>query len=133
TKGPSCGFAPVRRDCPLKSNLRTATRRPPNGPFSNESPAVRKHLPLCRVPAYHFPPTAGLRRPPTSAGHAPDGITDVIDDEQRAASVHGDAHGPTLRMAIGGDEAAEDVDRRPGRHAGPERHEDHFVAAARLA
>src|SRR5688572_28263187 len=64
---------------------------------------------------------------------APDDVADVVGDEERAARVDRDADGAAEGLALGADEAAQHLDRVARRFSGGEGHEDHVVAATRLA
>src|SRR5688500_5842778 len=65
--------------------------------------------------------------------HAPDDVADVVGDEQRAALVDHDSDWAAEGLAVGADEAAQHLDRVARRFSGGEGHEDHVVAATRLA
>src|SRR4051794_13630646 len=76
------------------------------------------------------PPHGGLRR---SGRDAPHHVANVVGPQQRAGAIDGDAARPAERLFLVVDEAGENVDRLTGRTALRERHEDHLVAAARVA
>ena len=66
-------------------------------------------------------------------GNPPDGVSDVVSDEEGAAPIERHAHRPAERLTVLADESGQHVDRITGRHAGAEGHEDHLVATPRLA
>ncbi|CAN6484249.1 unnamed protein product [Victoria cruziana] len=66
-------------------------------------------------------------------GDAPDHIADIVGHQQRAAAVQRDAHRPSLRLALPVQKSTEHEQRRPRGPRPVEGHEDHLVAAARLA
>ena len=66
-------------------------------------------------------------------GHPPDCVAYIVCDEQCTSSVHGHANRTPERVAVRIDEAGQDISRFCGGTAIRKRHEDHFVAAARLA
>src|SRR6185295_137980 len=63
----------------------------------------------------------------------PDRVADIVGHQQRAALVDGDADRTAHRVAVLLDEAGEHVDRLARGLAVCKRHEDHLVAAPRLA
>src|SRR6476469_8330771 len=65
--------------------------------------------------------------------HAPDVVTDIVGDEHCAGSVNGNADRAPKRLSTSIDEASKNVLRHAGGAPRGERHEDHFVAAQRIA
>src|ERR1700692_4559674 len=61
--------------------------------------------------------------------HAPNGVSDIVRDEQCSAPVQREAHGPSVnRLVVVSEEAGDDRYRLADRSAVRERYENHLVA-----
>src|SRR5688572_7228381 len=65
--------------------------------------------------------------------HAPHRAPDIVCDEQCAVASDGNTHGTSQRVAVLEHEPRQHVTRHAGWPAVDKRHEDHLVAASRLA
>ena len=63
----------------------------------------------------------------------PDAVADVVGHQQRPVARDLNADRTAQRLAVATEEAGENVDRRTGRAAVDETHEDQLVAAARAS
>src|SRR4051794_18045682 len=76
---------------------------------------------------------ACLKCLPLLRPYAPDGVSDIIRNEQRARFVDGNADRTSMRITLLIDKSRQHILGVSIRAAVRERNEDHFVAAERLA